>query len=98
MLVLEYKLVGKQYQYQAIEEAIRTVNFIRNKCLRLWMDRDHNAALNILRRGLALLSNDTVGHTEIGEDLFLSNAWGEGIRPVADRQSSPNQEPHCCQA
>ena len=38
MLVLEFKCYGKQTQYQAIDEAIRTGQFIRNKCLRLWMD------------------------------------------------------------
>ena len=38
MLVLEFKCYGKQNQYQAIDEAIRTGQFIRNKCLRFWMD------------------------------------------------------------
>ncbi len=38
MLISEYKLDGKKPQYQAIEEAIRIVQFIRNKCLRKWMD------------------------------------------------------------
>ena len=38
MLVYEYKLDGNQKQFAAIEEAIRTAQFIRNKCLRLWMD------------------------------------------------------------
>jgi len=38
MIVLEYKLKGNQYQYQAIDDAIRTAQFIRNKALRLWMD------------------------------------------------------------
>lgn len=38
MLIYEYKLAGTPEQYVAIEEAIRTVQFIRNKCLRLWMD------------------------------------------------------------
>lgn len=38
MLVYEYKLDGNQKQYDGIDEAIRTVQFIRNKCLRLWMD------------------------------------------------------------
>ena len=38
MLTLEYKLAGKPRQYVAIDEAIRVVQFIRNKCLRLWMD------------------------------------------------------------
>lgn len=38
MRVLEYKLVAKLPQEQCIGEAVRTVQFIRNKALRLWMD------------------------------------------------------------
>ena len=38
MLVLEYKVKAKPNQYKAIDETIRTVQFIRNKCLRHWMD------------------------------------------------------------
>lgn len=38
MLIYEYKLDGNTKQFQAVEEAIRTVQFIRNKCLCLWMD------------------------------------------------------------
>jgi putative transposase len=39
MIVLEYKLRGKKQQFLAIEEAIRTAVFIRNKCVRYWMER-----------------------------------------------------------
>ena len=39
MLVREAKLLnGTQEQYQALDEAIRTAQFIRNKCVRHWMD------------------------------------------------------------
>jgi putative transposase len=38
MIVLEMKAVVKPNQCSAIDEAIRTVQFIRNKALRLWMD------------------------------------------------------------
>jgi len=38
MLIFEYKLDGSKAQYAAIDEAVRIVQFIRNKCLRLWMD------------------------------------------------------------
>ncbi len=38
MRVYEYKLDGNKKQFAAIEEAIRVVQFIRNKCIRLWMD------------------------------------------------------------
>nr|BBH86705.1 hypothetical protein KTC_14560 [Thermosporothrix sp. COM3] len=39
MLVYEYKLSGTRQQYAAIDEAIRIVQFIRNKSLRLWMEQ-----------------------------------------------------------
>src|SRR5437588_7293376 len=38
MIVLEFKLKGTSRQYQAIDEAIRTTQFIRNKCVRLWQE------------------------------------------------------------
>ncbi len=38
MRVLEFKVKGKTKQYLAIDEAIRTSQFVRNKCLRYWMD------------------------------------------------------------
>jgi putative transposase len=38
MLIYEYKLDGTPTQYAATREAIRVVQFIRNKALRLWMD------------------------------------------------------------
>lgn len=38
MLVLEYKAVTKKAQVRAIDEAIRTSQFVRNKVLRYWMD------------------------------------------------------------
>ncbi|RUR71997.1 transposase [Chlorogloeopsis fritschii PCC 6912] len=38
MLVFEAKLEGQDVQYQALDEAIRTARFVRNSCLRYWMD------------------------------------------------------------
>ena len=38
MLLYDYKLDGSQTQYHAIDEAIRVVQFIRNKSIRLWQD------------------------------------------------------------
>ncbi|MBD1924984.1 transposase [Trichocoleus sp. FACHB-90] len=38
MIVLEFKAKGKTTQYEAIDEAIRTAQFVRNKCVRFWMD------------------------------------------------------------
>jgi putative transposase len=38
MIVYEFKCKGKDKQYRAIDDAIRTSQFIQNKCLRYWMD------------------------------------------------------------
>jgi putative transposase len=38
MLIYEYKIGGNKAQYAAIDEAVRITQFIRNKCLRMWMD------------------------------------------------------------
>ena len=38
MIIYEFKVKGKDKQYRAIDDAIRTYKFIQNKCLRQWMD------------------------------------------------------------
>jgi putative transposase len=38
VLIFEYKVAGNTQQNTAMDEAIRITQFIRNKCLRLWMD------------------------------------------------------------
>jgi len=38
MLVFEFKAYGKANQFTAVDEAIRTAKFIRNSCIRYWMD------------------------------------------------------------
>ncbi len=40
MIIYEFKIKGKDAQYRAIDEAIRTSQFIQNKCLRYWMDNE----------------------------------------------------------
>ena len=40
MLVFEFKAYGKKQQFEAVDEAIRTVQFIRNKALRFWMENE----------------------------------------------------------
>ena len=57
MLVYEYKLAGTTQQYAAIDEAIRVVQFIRNKCLRLWMNGER-VSKNDLQIACAVLAKD----------------------------------------
>ncbi|NEP12239.1 MAG: transposase [Symploca sp. SIO2C1] len=46
MLVHEFKLKAQKHQFLAINEAIITGQFIRNKCLRYWMDAPQNEKVN----------------------------------------------------
>ena len=46
LLVLEYKIKANKIKSQAIEKAIRTTQFIRNKCLRYWMDAKKEDKIN----------------------------------------------------
>ncbi|PZW28385.1 putative transposase [Thermosporothrix hazakensis] len=55
MLIYEDKLDGSKAQFAAIEEAIRTTQFIRNTCLRLWMDA-RGISRNDLQRYCAVLA------------------------------------------
>jgi putative transposase len=38
MLVFEAKLEGTDGQYERLDEAIRTARFVRNSCLKYWMN------------------------------------------------------------
>ena len=46
MLVYEMKIVGTMSKLAAINEAIRTGQFIRNKCLRFWIDASKEDKVN----------------------------------------------------
>ena len=54
MLVLEYKVKPKPQQVAAIEEAIRTSQFVRNKVLRFWMDNRGVGKAELFRYNTAL--------------------------------------------
>lgn len=59
MIVYEFKVKGKQQQYQAIDEAIRTSQFIQNKCLRYWMDnKDYSVDKYALNKYCAVLASE----------------------------------------
>jgi putative transposase len=54
MIVLEFKAKGKTTQYTAIDEAIRTAQFVRNKCIRYWMDNTGVGQKELYRHNTAL--------------------------------------------
>ena len=55
MFIQEYKLAGNKQQYTAIDNAIRIVQFVRNKCVRLWMD-EHGISKNDVQCYCAVLA------------------------------------------
>ncbi len=57
MLTYEYKVAGTPTQYSAIDEAIKITQFIRNKCLRLWMD-ERGVSANDLQCYCAVLARE----------------------------------------
>jgi putative transposase len=57
MLVFEFKAYGKSNQFSAVDEAIRTAKFVRNSCLRYWMD-NRKVGKNDLNKYCAVLARD----------------------------------------
>jgi putative transposase len=57
MLVFEAKLQGTAAQYGRLDEAIRTGLFIRNSCLRYWLD-GHGKSRNDLNRYCKVLADN----------------------------------------
>jgi putative transposase len=55
MLVFEFKAYGKATQVTAVDDAIRTAKFIRNSCIRLWMDVE-GTGKNDLQKYCAVLA------------------------------------------
>jgi putative transposase len=77
MLIYEYKLDGTKQQYAAIDEAIRIVQFIRNKCLRLWMDTRGKSS-NDLQCYCAVLAKDSPFASHLNSQArqaSASRAW-----------------------
>ena len=56
MIILEFKVKAKPFQYNAIDEAIRTTQFIRNKCLRFWMDNKKVSKYDLNKHSAVLAS------------------------------------------
>ncbi|GET42883.1 transposase, IS605 OrfB family protein [Microseira wollei NIES-4236] len=78
MLVLEYKVKARAIQYQAIEEAIRKTQFVRNKCIRYWMDAPKEAKIN----GFALNKYSTELRNEFS---FVKDLNSMAVQAAAER-------------
>lgn len=94
MIVIEFKARAKPAQATAIDEAIRTAQFVRNKALRYWMDNQ-----GVGRYDLSRLCKDLAGEFPFAKKLnsmarqaSAERAWSsisrfyenckKGIKPV----------------
>src|SRR5260370_8285217 len=90
MLSYEYKLQITPAQQAAIDEAIRVAQFIRNKCLRLWMD------------GQGITANDLqIACSRLPHEFaFVARLNSQARQAAPDRaraattRSSTNRTPH----
>ena len=77
MLTYEYKLDGSKRQYAALDEAIRIVQFIRNKCVRLWID-ERGISKNDLQIYCSVLAKDYSFATRLNSQarqVAADRAW-----------------------
>jgi len=72
-IVYEFKVKGKERQYQAIDEAIRTSGFIQNKCWRYWMERPGVSKYD-LNKYCAVLAKEFPFADELNSRYRLSDA------------------------
>ena len=73
MLVFEFKAYGKQNQFKAVDEGIRTAQFIRNSCLRYWMDNKKVDRYD-LNKYCAVLARDLTFADELNSMARQSSA------------------------
>ncbi|NET81025.1 MAG: transposase [Moorea sp. SIO1F2] len=82
MIVLEFKAKGKRHQYSAIDEAIRTVKFIRNSCLRYWMDNKGANKFDLNKYSAVLAKNFPFANelNSTARQSSAERAWSSIVR------------------
>jgi putative transposase len=95
MIVLEFKAYGKTQQVRAIDEAIRTVQFIRNKAIRYWMD-NRGTGQNDLQKLCAQLAKEFPFAAELNSmarQASAERAWSAICRFYQNcKQSIPGKK------
>ncbi|NEO21094.1 MULTISPECIES: transposase [unclassified Moorena] len=104
MIILEFKAYGKKHQYLAIEEAIRTVKFVRNSCLRLWIDNrgiskyDLNKYCRVLAKDFDFASElNSTARQAAAERAWSSIArfYDNCKKKVSGKKGFPRFQKHC---
>ncbi|WP_424095835.1 RNA-guided endonuclease InsQ/TnpB family protein [Moorena producens] len=104
MIILEFKAYGKPLQYQAIDEAIRTVKFIRNSCIRLWMDNKGTGKYDLSKYSKILAKNFPFANdlNSTARQAAAERAWSSISRffencqkKVPGKKGYPRFQKHC---
>jgi putative transposase len=104
MLVFEAKLEGTNAQYERLDEAIRTARFVRNSCLRFWMD-NRGVGKYELSAYCAVLAKEfpwASSLNSMARQASAERAWSAIARfydnckkgDAGIRRSPPNEEAH----
>jgi putative transposase len=104
MIVLEFKAYGKPNQYDAVNEAIRTAQFIRNKAIRYWVD-NRGCGQNDLQKYCAVLAKEFPFANELNSmarQASAERAWSAIFRfyencrkGVAGKKGFPKFQKNC---
>ncbi|WP_424102374.1 RNA-guided endonuclease InsQ/TnpB family protein [Moorena producens] len=104
MIILEFKAKGKESQYSAIDEAIRTVKFIRNSCIRLWMDNKGTNKFDLSKYSKVLAHQFSFANelNSTARQAASERAWSSIVRfydnckkKIPGKKGFPKFQKHC---
>ncbi|NEO14589.1 MULTISPECIES: transposase [unclassified Moorena] len=104
MIVLEFKAYGKPKQYSAIDEAIRTAKFVRNSCIRYWMDNKGVGKLDLNKYCTVLAKQFPFANelNSMARQACAERAWSSIVRfydnckkKVPGKKGFPRFKKHC---
>ncbi|GGA52399.1 hypothetical protein CYANOKiyG1_72190 [Okeania sp. KiyG1] len=104
MIIYEFKVKAKEVQYHAIDEAIRTSQFIQNKCLRYWIDNkgvskyDLNKYCKVLAQELKFASElNSMARQSAAERAWsaISRFYDNCKKKVKGKRGYPKFKKYC---
>ena len=104
MIIYEFKVKAKPEQYQAIDEAIRTSQFIQNKCLRYWIDNkgvskyDLNKYCKVLAKEFKFAKElNSMARQSAAERAWsaISRFYDNSKKKVKGKKGYPKFKKHC---
>ncbi len=104
MIIYEFKVKAKESQDRAIDEAIRTSQFVQNKCLRYWMDNkgvskyDLNKYCAVLAKAYAFANElNSMARQSAAERAWsaISRFYDNCKKQIPGKKGFPKFKKHC---